>query len=139
MSLLCVWYISKLLVYHDIDLNGMSLWDYLRLGMPDDIPVNCPFPPNEFFWDITHNEDRILHGGPSVLDNLVFSQVLLDKESHEEQILLEEIEDLQELIESGHATRCDRQTLRNKILRVTRLTKSVWLDADHDGSNCTVQ
>ena len=49
MSLFCVRYISKLPVYHDIDLKGMSPWDYLRLGMPDDIPVDCPFPPDEYF------------------------------------------------------------------------------------------
>jgi hypothetical protein len=139
MSQFCVRYISKVPVYHDIDLKGMSPWDYLRLGLPRDIPIYCPFPPDAYFWDMTHDEDHILHGGPSVLDNLVFSQVLLDQEREMEQFLLEEIEDLQELIESGQATRSDEQDLRKYKLRITRLTKTVWLDSHHDGSNCTLQ
>jgi hypothetical protein len=125
MSQYFVRYISKLPVHHDVDLKGMSPWDYLRLGMPRGISIDCPFPPDACFWNMTHNEDRILHGGPSVLDNLVFSQVLLDQESVEEQLLLEDIEDLQELVDSGEATGSDRRDLRKYKLRVTRLTKTV--------------
>jgi hypothetical protein len=138
MSQFCVRYISKIPVHHDVDLKGLSTWDYLHLGMPGGIPTNCPFPPDEYFWNMTHDEDRILHGGPNVLDNLVFSQVLLDQESLEEQLLLEDIEDLQDLVDSGEATGSDRRDLRKYKLRVTRLTKTVWLDSDHDGSNCSI-
>jgi hypothetical protein len=132
MSRFCVRYISGRVLNHDIDLKGMSPWDYLHLGMPRYVPVDCPFPPEDYFEEITHDEDRILFGGPSLLDNLVFSQALLDKESEEEQLLLEEIEDLHELVESGWSTKSDRQDLRQYKLRVTRLTKTVWVDADHN-------
>jgi hypothetical protein len=131
VSSFCVRYISGRVLHHDIDLKGMSPWDYLHLGVPSYVPVNCPFPYENYFHEMTHDEVRILFGGPNLLDNLVFSQAMLDKESEEEQLLLEEIEDLQDLVESGWSTRGDRQDLRKYKLRVTRLTKTVWHDDDH--------
>jgi hypothetical protein len=139
LSTYCVRYISRRTILHTIDLLDMSTWDYLRLGMPDSCPDTGPFPPDQYFWEMTHNEDCILHGGPLMLDNIVISQGVLDEESIEEQTLLEDIEDLQDLIESGDASRDDKRLLRKYKLRVTRLTKKVWLDTDHDGSNCAVQ
>jgi hypothetical protein len=127
----CERYISGRPVQHNIDLKGMSTWDYLHLGVPSYVPVNCPFPHEDYFHEMTHDEDRILFGGPNLLDTLVFSQEMLDEESREEQLLLEDIEDLQDTIESGWATRSDRQDLRKYKLRVTRLTKTIWHDDDH--------
>jgi hypothetical protein len=131
VSSFCVRYISGRPLHHNIDLKGMSTWDYLHLGVPSYVPVNCPFPHEDYFHEMTHDEDRILFGGPNLLDNLVFSQAMLDIEALEEQQLLEDIEDLQELVESGWSTRGDRQDLRDYKLRVTRLTKTVWQDDDH--------
>jgi predicted house-cleaning noncanonical NTP pyrophosphatase (MazG superfamily) len=102
-----------------------------------DIPVNCPFPPDSYFWDITHDEYRILFGGPSILESLVSSEVLRDRESEELHELLEFIEEIQELIYDGEADASDRRALRESKLRVTRLTKVPWNDADHEG--CSIQ
>jgi hypothetical protein len=42
LSQCCVRCSSGRVLNHDIDLKGMSPWDYLYLGMPRDIPVDCP-------------------------------------------------------------------------------------------------
>jgi hypothetical protein len=123
LSDFCVRCSSGRVLTHDVDLKGMSPWDYLHLGLPKDTPVNCPFPPQSFFSGMTHDEDRVLFGGPFILDQLVFSQEMKDRESDELQELLEEVEDLQLSILNKQHVSGDKSDLRKYKLRVTRLTK----------------
>jgi hypothetical protein len=131
LSVLCVRCSFGRILRHDIDLKGLSTWDFLRLGMPVDTPVDSPFPPDSYFWDITHDEDHILFGGPygspsQCAAKRVVSQILKDSEAEELQLLLESIEDIEELIHDGDDDVGDRQEWDQYTLWVTWLTKVAW-------------
>jgi hypothetical protein len=128
LSQFCVRFSFGRVLHHNINLGGLSPWDYLHLGMPADIPLDTPFPPPSYFWDITHDEDRLLFGGPygglgEVAFQRLVSESLKDEEELEVTLLKRDVKEIEEMSDDTQNQEGFDLDLERMKLRLIRLTK----------------
>jgi hypothetical protein len=100
----------------------------VHLGMPADIPLDTSFPPPSYFWDITHDEDRLLfggpYGGPGEVDfQRLVSETLKDEEEMEVTLLKRDVQEIEEMSDDTQTQEGFVIDLERMILRLIRLTK----------------